>query len=322
MKRLAAANEGVNMSPQSDGSQSSTVVQFQAVLYANDPEAVERSLESIAASVRYASSQRESVQGLVRYGDAGPKPVFSADRLASLKSRYEGMLDIDYVFFGENTGYGRGQNMLAKHSDANYLFAINPDVVFAPRCLDVLLREFDRPDVGIVEAKQIPVEHPKSFDPETGVTSWASGACMMVRRSTFDELGGFDAETFFMYCEDVDFSWRVRLSGLSVVYQPAAVVFHDKRFSTDAEWVPTRVGVEHSAVAALLLMNKWSRDDLADAMAAEWKASDWPHLVNAATEYERRIDAKQLPDQLDPDHRVGFFDGGNYAKHRYTLIGG
>ena len=48
-------------------------------------------------------------------------------------------------------------------------------------------------------------------------------------RKLFERLEGFDADTFFLYCDDVDFSWRVRLAGYKVVHRSSAVVFHDKR---------------------------------------------------------------------------------------------
>jgi hypothetical protein len=47
---------------------------------------------------------------------------------------------------------------------------------------------------------------PKYYDPVTLETSWISGACFVLKRSVFEETGGFD-ESVFMYGEDVDLSW-------------------------------------------------------------------------------------------------------------------
>ena len=52
-----------------------------------------------------------------------------------------------------------------------------------------------------------------------------TGACMMVRRSVFDILGGFD-ETFPLTCNDVDFCFRVRQAGYRVVWSPHAALTH------------------------------------------------------------------------------------------------
>lgn len=56
-------------------------------------------------------------------------------------------------------------------------------------------------------------------------TGWLSGACVLVRRSAFDAIGGFD-EGFFMYFEDVDLGKRMLEAGFSSVYVPDAEVVH------------------------------------------------------------------------------------------------
>jgi GT2 family glycosyltransferase len=53
----------------------------------------------------------------------------------------------------------------------------------------------------------------------------ARGAAMIVRRSVLDEVGAFDS-LFFMRCEDIDLSWRIRLRGYKVVLVPTSVVYH------------------------------------------------------------------------------------------------
>jgi N-acetylglucosaminyl-diphospho-decaprenol L-rhamnosyltransferase len=60
---------------------------------------------------------------------------------------------------------------------------------------------------------------------------WLSGACFLVRRSAFEEVGGFD-EAYFMYAEDVDLCWRLGRSGYRVGYCPAAEVTHLQGVST------------------------------------------------------------------------------------------
>ena len=54
---------------------------------------------------------------------------------------------------------------------------------------------------------------------------WVSGACMMVRRSAFEEVGGFD-ERYFLYWEDADLCRRLRERGFTIRYAPAAQVGH------------------------------------------------------------------------------------------------
>lgn len=54
---------------------------------------------------------------------------------------------------------------------------------------------------------------------------WVSGACMLVRRSAFMRIGGFD-ERYFLYWEDADLGRRLRARGFSVRYVPKAQVLH------------------------------------------------------------------------------------------------
>ncbi|MBL8157791.1 MAG: glycosyltransferase family 2 protein, partial [Anaerolineae bacterium] len=51
------------------------------------------------------------------------------------------------------------------------------------------------------------------------------GATMMLRREVVEQTGGFD-ETFFMYCEEIDWAWRIHKAGWRVQCVPAARVVH------------------------------------------------------------------------------------------------
>jgi GT2 family glycosyltransferase len=63
--------------------------------------------------------------------------------------------------------------------------------------------------------------------PEAGVTKvdWVTGAFMLIRRETFDAVGGFD-EGFFLYWEDADFCKRAAGLGWWTLYAPVAEVVH------------------------------------------------------------------------------------------------
>jgi len=60
---------------------------------------------------------------------------------------------------------------------------------------------------------------------EPAEVDWASGALLLVRRRTFEQLGGFD-ERFFMFMEDVDLCWRAQVAGWTVGIEPAAEAVH------------------------------------------------------------------------------------------------
>ena len=71
---------------------------------------------------------------------------------------------------------------------------------------------------------------------------WVSGACFLVRRDAFEQVGGFD-ESYFMYLEEVDLCWRLARAGWKVTYAPDAEVTHLQGRSTDRH--PYRMILEH-----------------------------------------------------------------------------
>lgn len=128
-----------------------------------------------------------------------------------------------------NIGFGAGHNALMKaafDAGADVYIAANPDGMFHPDCITNLARMHAAHEgQALIEACQFPVQHPKIYDPLTFQTAWASGACLWIPRAIHEAVGGFD-QSLFMYCEDVDFSWRVRAQGFQVLINPAALFLH------------------------------------------------------------------------------------------------
>lgn len=126
-----------------------------------------------------------------------------------------------------NNGFARGVNLLASQGNGEFLFLLNPDTEIQPGCLEKLLAQASLdPQIGICEARQIPREHPKAFDSATGETTWCSGAAALIRRNAFQKIGGFDERLYFMYCEDVDLSWKFWIRGWKCIYVRDAEVRH------------------------------------------------------------------------------------------------
>ena len=67
---------------------------------------------------------------------------------------------------------------------------------------------------------------------ETASVEVLSGCCMLVRKRVIDEVGGAFDEDYFMYCEDVDLSYRIQMGGYENVYFPEASLIHYKGEST------------------------------------------------------------------------------------------
>ena len=294
-------------------------VQVQSVLFGNDFQSVERAVLSLGRAAELAIGRGLVSRVELVYGDSSPAPCLTEEQLVVLRGHCTDALSIRYDFFGGNLGSARGHNRLSGLAETDFIVVQNPDVVVSPRLIISLLQAFTLPAVGMVEAKQLPIEHPKDYDPITGETSWASTACAMIPFSLFRRLGGFDADTFFLYCDDVDFSWSVRLAGYKVIFQASATVFHDKRLSTSGRWQPTNSERYYSAEAALLLAHKWSRPDIVTKILAAF-ASDGDEFTSRARDtFEKRRNNGELPEPIDPGHEVGQFVNGMYGAHRYDL---
>jgi N-acetylglucosaminyl-diphospho-decaprenol L-rhamnosyltransferase len=72
---------------------------------------------------------------------------------------------------------------------------------------------------------------------------WVSGCCVALQRKAFDAVGGFDP-AYFMFVEDVDLCWRLRIGGWRVVFAPVAEVTHMIGASVSAKRF--RMAVEHA----------------------------------------------------------------------------
>ncbi|MBA3807103.1 MAG: glycosyltransferase family 2 protein [Solirubrobacterales bacterium] len=151
---------------------------------------------------------------------------------------------------GTNLGYTGAANLAAQQAVGDWLFFLNPDAMAAGDCLERLLEAVDGPEVAIVGAQVLlpdgrinagenpiniagicwsgrygePREHGQARD-----VGAVSGAAMLVRRETFLELDGM-CPFFFMYMDDSDLAWRIRLRGMRVRYCPEAVVVHEYEF--------------------------------------------------------------------------------------------
>lgn len=161
----------------------------------------------------------------------------------------------------ENLGFGRGCNRGALDSGAPYLLFLNPDAALFPTTLQVVLEYMNDPgntSVGICGVQLLDENgrvarscsrfpSPLSFFfhafglarilPRLGgfMTDWdhsktmhvdqVIGAFFLVRRGLFEALEGFD-ERFFVYFEEVDFSYRAQQAGWQSAYLSSAQAFH------------------------------------------------------------------------------------------------
>jgi GT2 family glycosyltransferase len=160
---------------------------------------------------------------------------------------------VEAIATHENLGYRAGISRAAARGSGEYLLVLNPDARANAICLERMVAVADGdPDVAIVGAQILledgetcnagdnPIHptgisisgrygEPKESGPPRDIAV-ASGACWMIRRSAFRELGGF-VDELFLYYEDTDLSWRAHIAGMRVAYCPEAFVLHGYEFS-------------------------------------------------------------------------------------------
>jgi GT2 family glycosyltransferase/2-polyprenyl-3-methyl-5-hydroxy-6-metoxy-1,4-benzoquinol methylase len=127
-----------------------------------------------------------------------------------------------------NLGFGAGHHKAIGMSGSEFCLVTNVDLEFEvdaiTRVVNTALQD-NQSCVASWEMRQMPYEHPKYYDPVTLETNWSSHACILLRRSAYLEVGGYD-KRIFMYAEDVELSYRFRSFGYALRYVPDAVVMH------------------------------------------------------------------------------------------------
>ncbi|MBN2566435.1 MAG: glycosyltransferase family 2 protein [Candidatus Eisenbacteria bacterium] len=150
----------------------------------------------------------------------------STDGSFALARRLLSGVDATVIRFRRNYGFAGGYVRALDHCRGELLALINADTEPEPPWLRALVdRMLDDPAVGVCEARQMPLELDKPYDPVTFETSWCSAGGMLIRRRALDDVGFFDP-IFFIYFEDVDLCWRMWLNGWKCVYVPGSAYRH------------------------------------------------------------------------------------------------
>lgn len=177
--------------------------------------------------------------------------------------------EIRLVQSGANLGYGKGNNLGVEHAHGEYVLILNPDVSLEIDTMQTMVdymekhqkvgllgpqlyffngqiqdscRRFMRPLDLVV--KRTPLRHVpmlarrvkkylmQDYDKkEAQEVDLITGACIMLRKKVFKEVGGFDPR-YFLFMEDADLCRTLWSSGYSVVYFPQARALHyHKRLS-------------------------------------------------------------------------------------------
>ena len=157
--------------------------------------------------------------GLARLA-AEPPSVAAVAAHVVLEGRYRPATSGDRIGTGTLVGIGGERWVRSPEGDATGVELTNSTGVVLTRSGNCYDRDWLRPTA----AEPAHPSSPRLFA--------FTGGAVFLRREVLDELGGFDTR-FFMYYEDVDLSWRMRLAGYDIVYEPLARVVHRHAGSSD-----------------------------------------------------------------------------------------
>ncbi len=188
-------------------------------------------------------------------------PIYIGDNASTddsvdfLKTTYP---EIRLIELSENYGYSKGYNLLINHINEEYVALINSDIEVTPNWITPLIKVLDaEPNTAAVQPKIKSYQNKSYFEYAGGAggfidtygypfcrgrifdtlekdigqydnnigISWASGACFLVRKSAFEQVGTFD-DDFFAHMEEIDLCWRFKTHGFSIKYIYESTVYH------------------------------------------------------------------------------------------------
>lgn len=146
-----------------------------------------------------------------------------------------------------NIGYGAAVNRGVAAARGSFIIFLSFDLRLKEDCISQLACLAQEEGIGGVQPKLLDAYQPDLLNSYghvltyVGMTSCRyiyerdradlkeeeipSGNHFLVRRKLFQELGGFD-EGIFLYYEDIDLSWRIRLTGKKIIITPKAIMYH------------------------------------------------------------------------------------------------
>lgn len=231
-------------------------------VYYNTPEEIKSSINSLTSALGKISYE------IVIVNNASVK---------AFPKELRNLSNIKIIINNENYGYGNGLNQGVGVANGKYLLLVNPDIEFKPNSIKYLLDKIEKKsEIGVIGPQLIDRKgkvlqsisgmpylpkaliifsfigriwrhnpilkeyHNANLDRDMEqYVDVIGGACMIVRRSLFNNIGGFD-DRFFMYFDEADFCFRIKKVGYKILYLPKAKVIHlIGRSTQNKEWIRT-----------------------------------------------------------------------------------
>ena len=201
-------------------------LQIQSVIYGNKKEALLKAISALKQTVQVYHKKVGELKVSLVYGDASPNRIFSEEDVRRINENLNNEMEFQYRIFGFNSGTAKGHNLMGENCTADFMMIMNPDVILEPQCLTRMLMVLKDPKVGLAEARQTPLEHAKEYDIKNVSASKPFISLKILVLKTVHAVDAHSVSPVFMYCDDLDFSWRIRLAGYKIIYVPSAIAYH------------------------------------------------------------------------------------------------
>jgi GT2 family glycosyltransferase len=166
--------------------------------------------------------------------------------------------EVKIVEMHSNLGYATGYNLCLSKILADYFLLVNSDIEVTASFIEPVISFMESDDsIGICQPKLLSMDTKNSFEyagacggwidilgypfargrilltieedtgqyDETTRLFWATGACMFLKASVYQKIGGF-YDYYYMHQEDIDICWRAQNAGYKIYACPDAVVYH------------------------------------------------------------------------------------------------
>lgn len=179
-----------------------------------------------------------------------------------------------YRHFPENLGFGSAANAGAGLLGTDYILILNPDAEVNLDAIATAVATMDR------DGRIAAMGEEKPFRVwRVTLGTYITGAFLLVRRSAFDDVGGFD-DDFFLYFEDTDLCARLTRRGFRLAHIPGLAKHTDGRSvrqendsASERTWIfgaSARFFCEKHRLspaglwARSFILKQWRREDLSD----------------------------------------------------------
>jgi len=173
----------------------------------------------------------------------------SDNSLDTVRSRFGSDERLRIIQNSENLGFAGGNNVGLKFAQGEYIALLNNDTRVDTDWLRNLVEIIAQPNVGAVQSKLLLMSSPNVVDCAGGFIDYygyafekgngkdasgytqgsecfyAKGASMLLKREVLKETGLFDKD-IFIYYDETDLCWRIRLAGYRILYVPTSIVYH------------------------------------------------------------------------------------------------